>query len=52
MSPPQSAHQVEGVGVGGVQRLLSFLRRPISDFWTRYTQVIVWGVVGVLITLS
>ena len=46
MSPPQSGHQAEGVGGGGVQRLLSFLRRPISDFWTRYTQVVVWGVVG------
>ncbi len=51
MSPAESVRRAEGVVGGGVQRLLSFLRRPIGDFWTRYTQVIVWGVVGVLMTL-
>jgi len=40
-----------GAAGAGVQRLLSFLRRPASDFWTRYTQVMVWSVVGVLMTL-
>lgn len=35
----------------GTARLLRFLRRPVSDFWTRYTQVVVWGSVGVLVTL-
>lgn len=32
-------------------RLLRRLRRPASDLWTRYVQLAVWGVVGVLVTL-
>jgi hypothetical protein len=35
----------------GVERIRRFLRRPVSDFWTRYTQAAVWVVVGVLVTL-
>lgn len=30
---------------------VQFLRRPARDFWTRYTQVAVWAIVGVLTTL-
>ncbi len=38
-------------GPHGVRRLSSILRRPVGDFWTRYTQAAVWVVVGVLVTL-
>lgn len=48
MSPAGSATP-EPAGLS--RRVVSLLRRPAGDFWTRYMQVVVWGVTGVLITL-
>jgi len=31
--------------------LARFVRRPLSDFWTRYTQIVVWALLGVMVTL-
>ena len=46
-----AATEQPAAGDTGGQRLLSFLRRPVSDFWTRYTQVVAWASAGVLMTL-
>jgi len=38
-------------GSRGASGIAQFLRRPVSDFWTRHAQVAVWIIVGILVTL-